>query len=136
MSGTSATLRNTGTPLNGLFPANQSVPAASRGVPAPGYSAGMPPWTESGGGDYDEDGIPITESEKDSKKERVDPFINRGGNRAAPLYVGGFSSPHSSGVQFAFGDGSVRFLSDSIGQSTLEQLANRKDGELPEDNYY
>ena len=37
MSGTSATLRNTGTPLNGLFPANQSVPAASRGVPAPGY---------------------------------------------------------------------------------------------------
>jgi hypothetical protein len=30
----------------------------------------------------------------------------------------------------------VRFLAESIAQSTLEQLANRKDGKLPEDPNY
>jgi prepilin-type N-terminal cleavage/methylation domain-containing protein/prepilin-type processing-associated H-X9-DG protein len=128
MSGTSATLRNTGTPLNGDLP-------ASRGVPAPGYTLGTPPWTEAGDGDYyDDQGVPVLEEKPD--KDRVDPFINRGGNRGAPLYVGGFASSHSGGVQFAYGDGSVHFLADSIAQSALEQLANRKDGKLPEDNLY
>jgi prepilin-type processing-associated H-X9-DG protein len=126
MSGTSATLRNTGTPLNGELPATQ-------GVPAPGYTLGTPPWTEAGDGDYyDEQGNPVVAEQPD--ENRVDPFIKRGGNPAAPLYVGGFASSHAGGVNFAFGDGSVRFLSDSIAPSALEQLANRKDGELPEED--
>ncbi len=136
MSGTSATLRNTGTPLNGDLPASRGVRSAELAAsPAPGYMLGTPSWTEVGNVDYfDDDGVLVAEEKPD--KDRVDPYIKRGGNRAAPLYVGGFASPHSGGVQFAFGDGSVRMLSDAIAQSALEQLANRKDGKLPEDRDY
>ena len=46
------------------------------------------------------------------------------------LEVGGFSSPHPGGVQFAFGDGSVRFLSANTTLTVLQRLANRADGAL------
>lgn len=45
--------------------------------------------------------------------------------------VGGFASAHLEGVQFAFGDGSVRFLHDSVDLKLLQQLAHRCDGQLP-----
>lgn len=48
-----------------------------------------------------------------------------------PLYVGGFGSAHPGGANFVFGDGSVRFLSDSMDQRALVQAGNRADGELP-----
>ncbi|MBW3540405.1 MAG: DUF1559 domain-containing protein [Planctomycetes bacterium] len=41
----------------------------------------------------------------------------------------GFSSRHPGGVQFAVADGSVRFLSENINQTTLLRLGNRRDGE-------
>jgi prepilin-type processing-associated H-X9-DG protein len=136
MSGTSATLRNTGTPLNGETPASRGVPAPGappQGPPTQDYTLGTPAWTELGNVDaFDANGNPIPAEEPDDA--RVDPYIKRGGNPAAPLYVGGFASPHPGGVQFAFGDGSVQFLADSIAQDALEQLANRKDGELPKDD--
>jgi prepilin-type N-terminal cleavage/methylation domain-containing protein/prepilin-type processing-associated H-X9-DG protein len=47
-----------------------------------------------------------------------------------PNLVGGFSSAHRGGANFAFGDGSVRFLRDAIGARILRSLANRADGEL------
>ncbi len=47
------------------------------------------------------------------------------------LFVGGFSSRHAGGVNAAFGDSSVRFLSQSIDLPVLQQLANRADGKLP-----
>ena len=46
------------------------------------------------------------------------------------LEVGGFSSYHTGGANFAFADGSVRFLSYSIKAELLKQLGNRADGEL------
>ena len=46
------------------------------------------------------------------------------------LYVGGFSSRHPTGVNFAFGDGSIRFVPESINDKVLRQLGNRADGEL------
>ena len=58
-------------------------------------------------------------------------------NEPAPLVdltgsmtVGGFSSYHTGGAQFAFADGSVHFLSLSIHKRLLSQLGNRADGEL------
>ncbi|WP_165251451.1 DUF1559 domain-containing protein [Paludisphaera soli] len=48
----------------------------------------------------------------------------------AARYVGGFGSRHPGGANFAFGDGSVRFIKDSIQPETFRLLANRADGEM------
>ena len=48
------------------------------------------------------------------------------------LTVGGFGSAHNGGAHVAFGDGSVRFLIDTIDPETLRRLANRADGLLVE----
>jgi prepilin-type processing-associated H-X9-DG protein/prepilin-type N-terminal cleavage/methylation domain-containing protein len=45
-------------------------------------------------------------------------------------FVGGYNSRHPGGANFAFGDGSVRFLKNSIGAGTFRLLANRADGEI------
>ena len=47
-----------------------------------------------------------------------------------PLTVGGFGSPHPGGAQFAFADGSSRFISEDTGLTVLHQLGNRADGKL------
>ncbi|MGE3821882.1 MAG: DUF1559 domain-containing protein [Isosphaeraceae bacterium] len=44
-------------------------------------------------------------------------------------YVGGFGSGHPGAVNFAFGDGSVRFLSTTINPRILRLLGHRADGE-------
>ncbi len=46
-----------------------------------------------------------------------------------PLAVGTMSSAHPGGVQAVFADGSSRFLSNSMGATVLDLLANRQDGE-------
>ncbi len=58
------------------------------------------------------------------------PHSRLGGNPAAPLAVGGFSSDHIGGVNFAMGDGSVRFITDGVSASLLGRLANRNDGQI------
>jgi prepilin-type N-terminal cleavage/methylation domain-containing protein len=58
------------------------------------------------------------------------PHSRRGGNPAAPLAVGGFSSRHVAGVNFALGDGSVRFISDQVTPGLLGRLTNRADGKI------
>jgi prepilin-type processing-associated H-X9-DG protein len=54
---------------------------------------------------------------------------------SSPLSVGGFASRHPGGVQFAFGDGSVRFLSQTVAAKVLQQLAHRNDGQLLDDAF-
>ena len=56
-----------------------------------------------------------------------DPAID---NVAGSLQVGGFSSMHPGGANFAIADGSSRFLSESIDPDLLRQLGHRADGEL------
>jgi prepilin-type processing-associated H-X9-DG protein len=45
------------------------------------------------------------------------------------FYVGGFSSRHAGGAHFCFGDGSVRFLAETIHPDVYRYLGNRDDGE-------
>lgn len=52
---------------------------------------------------------------------------------ADPDTVGGFGSWHTGGAQFALGDGSVRFLSETIDKPLYESLGKRADGTLPVD---
>lgn len=47
-----------------------------------------------------------------------------------PLAVGGFGSHHPGGGNFSFGDGSVRFISQTIDVPTYQQLGHRADGKL------
>jgi len=44
--------------------------------------------------------------------------------------VGGFGSYHPGGAQFAFGDGHVTFLPETIDPEPLQQLGHRADGKL------
>ena len=47
-----------------------------------------------------------------------------------PLDVGGFSSAHPGGAQFALADGSCRYLSHDTDPETRQQLGHRADGTL------
>jgi len=47
-----------------------------------------------------------------------------------PLAVGGFGSYHPGGGEFAYGDGHVSFLSETIDVATYQQLGHRADGKL------
>jgi prepilin-type N-terminal cleavage/methylation domain-containing protein/prepilin-type processing-associated H-X9-DG protein len=67
--------------------------------------------------------------------EDEDDATGRSGVAAATAFdtlsfVGGYDSRHPGGANFAFGDGSVRFLKNSIGLGTFRLLANRADGEI------
>ena len=53
-----------------------------------------------------------------------------------PSYVGGFASRHPGGANFAFGDGSVRFLKNTTGSGVIKLLANRADGEAVDGGRY
>jgi prepilin-type N-terminal cleavage/methylation domain-containing protein/prepilin-type processing-associated H-X9-DG protein len=68
--------------------------------------------------------------------------INIGGgaplDRSDPLYDAwevGFGSRHSGGANFCFADGSVRFISDSIKQTTFRALGTRAGGEVVPNDY-
>ncbi len=115
LSGSPATLRNTGSPLNEK--PDQSI----------AYT--IPPWVhayfdESAGGMWSdepaygqpEDESAAADSEKSPDAEPASPWSLLGGNPAEPLHVGGFGSDHIAGCNFAFGDGTVRFVSDLVEQ--------------------
>jgi prepilin-type N-terminal cleavage/methylation domain-containing protein/prepilin-type processing-associated H-X9-DG protein len=53
-----------------------------------------------------------------------------------PAYVGGFSSKHPGGANCAMGDGSVRFVKNSIMPATLRLLGSRADGEILDASAY
>jgi len=50
--------------------------------------------------------------------------------------VGGFGSYHSGGANFSIGDGSVRFISQSIDRNVLQAFANRADRKLIDTSDY
>jgi prepilin-type N-terminal cleavage/methylation domain-containing protein/prepilin-type processing-associated H-X9-DG protein len=127
VSGTRATLRNTGTPINGtpLTPA-QKVPGGSSAATT------MPP------GPKPEDPLNIPGLEEPKKEEDSGEGKAPAAGAAAapigpgnPLFVGGFGSYHVQGANVAFGDGHVRFLSAMTATGVLQQLGHRADGKLP-----
>ncbi|HVX59118.1 MAG TPA: DUF1559 domain-containing protein [Pirellulales bacterium] len=94
LSGTRATLRNTGSSIN----------SSSRGLLA-----------------AIDDGAELLRPHADgSVKQPVAPA----------LVVGGFESWHPGGANFLLADGSIRFLTDSMDQTVLQQLGHRADGQL------
>jgi prepilin-type processing-associated H-X9-DG protein len=101
MSGTRATLRNTGTPPNGDRPdrldsLDRPPPRVLPDLDTAEMGNGAPPAAP----------------------------------RPDPLMVGGFASDHPSGVNCLFGDGSLHYISNSIDDTTFQLLGNRADGKL------
>ncbi len=134
LSGSRSTLRNTGTPINettaaggllasmasmGLIRQEQAVPLEDlpERSPLPGSTAQMP-WS-------------YTEEFQFSETAEYQPSA-AAGNPA--LVVGGFESQHMGrGAQFAFADGSVRYLVDTIDFSVYQRLGHCADGQLIDD---
>lgn len=85
MSGTRATLRNTGTLLS------RTVDRSKRFIPG----------------------------DAEAQAETLD--LNK---------VGGFGSYHPGGAIFAFGDGHLRFVADTIDETAYQQMGHRADGKL------
>ena len=135
LSGTRATLRNAGTPINatsapggplavmekvGTIPLEPFPPGASPPERSPlADSTATMPWVYADDIGF-EDG------------SEYQPVV--AGTAAPALVVGGFESSHTGGgAQFAFGDGSVRLLTQMIDMTTYQHLAHRADGELTDD---
>jgi prepilin-type N-terminal cleavage/methylation domain-containing protein/prepilin-type processing-associated H-X9-DG protein len=93
-SGTRASLRNTGTPLNGWG----SAAAIGSSRRAPSATGAATP--------------------------------------GSPLWVGGFASSHPGGANFAFGDGSVRFIKTMTSATVYTLLGSRADGQMIQGDSY
>ena len=50
-------------------------------------------------------------------------------NNSVTPHLDDFSSPHPGGVQFAMGDGRVRFLSENLNQDVYQWLSTIAGGE-------
>ncbi|HEV3344070.1 MAG TPA: DUF1559 domain-containing protein [Pirellulales bacterium] len=136
-SGTRSTLRNTGTPINctstpggplasvvDLGVVGSQRVAVEKPVPAAQYVT-RPVWNFQGDGSVNDDSLP--------EHEYQPPPLPSGTPGA--LVVGGFESQHVTGAQFAFGDGSVRLLSQDIDVVTYQRMGHRCDGELLDDRF-
>ncbi|MCY2992486.1 MAG: DUF1559 domain-containing protein [Planctomycetota bacterium] len=129
MSGTSATLRNTGTALNVTGFSNGQANYARSGVdvlgiPAEAYSSDM--YSTPGA----MNGLPGAVAAPEDASGGIGGLASKPLPPGPVLPIGGFSGAHLGGCQFAFGDGHVKFIGDSISQQVLQQLGNRADGKL------
>ncbi len=138
LSGTRATLRNMGMPINALLgPLRRSTRGELIGL-------------------VDDKGKPTDTTEQPVEEDPIWELIElqlpaaetssvdgAGGSPAASpgtspvpkrtvslTSVGGFGSHHPGGAQFALGDGSVRYYSETAPLGVLQQLADRADGKL------
>jgi prepilin-type N-terminal cleavage/methylation domain-containing protein/prepilin-type processing-associated H-X9-DG protein len=108
ISGTRASLRNTGSPINRADPRLMGLPD--------GESASLP---------------------ADLSARELESRIDSGELTPSPTFVGGYGSIHAGeGSNFAFGDGSVRFVKSKIDLSVYQRLGHRADGETIDDEEF
>lgn len=143
-SGTRGTLRNTGSTINQRTFGNGGLTGGPARKPFDGItnSPSGPPGI-AGPSRADPLNVPGLEPEKQPEESTtikgVDETAIKGKKKNAPapaatlgspLFVGGFSSTHPGGAQFAFGDGSIRFLGQTMSAAVLQQLGHRADGKV------
>ncbi|WP_425614830.1 DUF1559 domain-containing protein [Anatilimnocola sp. NA78] len=144
LSGTRATLRNGGLMFNSQNYAN--------GLPRPGSGEGFglpgtvvegsepkhftnspftvdPPASPDGSGLPPDPTLPVP-PEESGIPIQPDPVASVRSSLDDPKYVGPFGSDHKNGINIAFGDGAVRFVSSSMSHDIFKALINRNDGKL------
>ena len=127
MSGTRATLRNTGVPLNITGNPLEWLPA-SVDVPVPAYGVVTPQPAANGAPDSAAASDAASAPQPGATPAPAKPLSNK--PLPKPTDVGGFGSYHPGLVGFLLGDGSIHWLRDDIDATTLRRLGNRADGEL------
>lgn len=117
-SGTSATLRNTGNQPN------------SPGAVTPVLNSDGTIDSNAGSETDREtlDDQPVSDLQPGETADQAKKRIQR--------VCGGYSSYHPGGANFVFGDGSVRFVKNSISTLTFMKLGNRADGNLISSDEY
>jgi prepilin-type N-terminal cleavage/methylation domain-containing protein/prepilin-type processing-associated H-X9-DG protein len=129
LSGTRSTLRNTGTRINsptkwGKIRGGYRSWNNSRDRSSTSEEQGFVLVDTAPAGEASEDEVSRTQAEIAAGL----PIVN--GLPTNPTAVGGFESEHPSGVNFAFGDGSLRFIKSTIDMRVYKRLGHRADGEL------
>jgi prepilin-type processing-associated H-X9-DG protein len=117
------------TPLTDALPASQADLLALN--PGPGYAQRHEKWASV---DTSTDGVtftfpPNTSIAFNSYGYTIDPDFRGSGAMGAEYAAMAARSFHRSGVNAAFVDGSVRFITDSIAQLTWRALGTRNGGE-------
>ena len=125
-SGTRGTLRNTGWGINQFTLRGGGIPGGNSGSPFDGKN-GPDPLDVPGLESDRVPGEPAGSMPGSGAKGGKVVIANFG----SPSFVGGFGSAHPQVGVFAFGDGSVHALSQSISTTALQQLGHRADGKLP-----
>lgn len=151
MSGTRATLRNMGSPLADSRSKRRGLPGANK--PIVDFTNAQPldeqlledvefvplndvirsaESSDSAANKGDESESPMQQDDAGDSQPATPPGKQQRSLAQRLSDVGGFDSHHSGGVQFAFGDGAVRFLSIGISPALRLQMAHRADGKLIE----
>jgi hypothetical protein len=128
LSGTRATLRNTGSPLGTTGPRAPIAVQAEAAEQAPLVLKSLEARESNSfaGNDAPPAGDAATPAAAAPPSQPKPPPAWQ-----SPNYVGGFGSDHPGGIVVtAFGDESVRNLSDLIDPKVLKLLGNRADGQL------
>ncbi len=120
MSGSRATLRNAGTPID-----ETPTELPSTGSPTKAVAAPPPQRIDEASSEPPAPGR--IQEEPPAVADVVVP-----NPRTNDLYVGGFGSYHPSGMNFLFGDRAVRFVNRDLDKDIFQRLANRADGKLLE----
>ena len=135
MSGTAATLRNTGTAINMT---GKNPPAATTPLPTDRFGLTA---TDAADPSTSLDDEIATDTDAATEEPPADgedadqeppPSVVQTSTAQIPdaLYVGGLGSDHPTGANFVFVDGHVRFLSADLDVQILQRIGHRADGQL------
>jgi prepilin-type N-terminal cleavage/methylation domain-containing protein/prepilin-type processing-associated H-X9-DG protein len=122
-SGTRATLRNTGVPINAYDPLSAS---GRFGLTAPGTSGPAKSTRFGNAAPPNPTQVEIYQAVKDLAEDELWPV----------KLTGGFSSHHNNGANFLFCDGTVRVLKKTIDGRVYRLLGHRHDGEAVSDDSF
>lgn len=142
ISGTPGTIRNTGTPINthiapfsawpmpfsGTMPLSTNFPWTQEAI-----DSQFTPYTYNSSSTFsryydDEDEELLDEDVKEQVVSKINPQEIWKTVYPGQYRVGGYSSHHTGGANFFFGDGSTRFISTTIKLDVYQSLGNRHDG--------